>query len=95
MRRDVCPHCDAHSAAKTASGVYRCERCGREMPFREVNFRTVAEIEEAKERVRQRASEFNRTHSQKYLREHRNVHIGGISRNTQGSKATPRHTKSI
>lgn len=71
MRRDVCPHCDAHSAAKTASGVYRCERCGREMPFREVNFRTVAEIEEAKERARQRASEFNRTHSQKYLREHR------------------------
>lgn len=70
FRRDVCPHCDAHSAVKTASGTYRCERCGREMTFREVNYRTVAEIEAAKEKVRLRASEFNRTHSRKYLREH-------------------------
>lgn len=70
FRRDVCPHCDAHSAVKIASGMYRCERCGREMPFREVNYRTVAEIEAAKEKVRQRASEFGRTHSRKYLREH-------------------------
>lgn len=69
-RRDVCPHCDEHSAVRTASGVYRCERCGREMPFREVNYRTSAEVEAAKEKVRARAKEFGRTHSKKYLREH-------------------------
>ena len=40
------------------------------MPFREVNYRTCAEVEAAKEKVRQRAREFGRTHSKKYLREH-------------------------
>lgn len=68
--RDVCTHCDDHTAKRLASGKYRCVRCGREMEFRQVNFRTVAEIEAAKEKVRQRASEFGRTHSRKYLREH-------------------------
>lgn len=70
FRRDVCPHCDAHSAVKIASGMYRCERCGREMPFRQVNFRTVAEIEAAKEKARQQVREFDRTHSRRYLQEH-------------------------
>lgn len=40
------------------------------MPFREVNYRTSAEVEAAKEKVRARAKEFGRTHSKKYLREH-------------------------
>lgn len=40
------------------------------MPFREVNYRTSAEVEAAKEKARARAKEFGRTHSKKYLREH-------------------------
>ena len=69
-RRDVCPHCDDHTAVRIASGRYKCEGCGREMPFREVNYRTSVEVEAAKEKVRARAKEFGRTHSKKYLREH-------------------------
>lgn len=69
-RRDVCPHCDDHTAVRIASGKYRCKRCGRVMPFREVNYRTSAEVEAAKEKVRARAKEFGRTHSKKHLREH-------------------------
>lgn len=69
-RCDVCHHCDEHSAVRIASGKYRCERCGRELEFRQVNYRTSAEVEAAKEKVRARAKEFGRTHSKKYFREH-------------------------
>lgn len=54
-RRDVCQHCDDHTAVRIASGKYRCVKCGRELEFRQVNYRTVAEVEDAKEKVRARA----------------------------------------